>query len=67
MLRLAGYTLLMFALGALLVLAAGAGQARTELAAARHVYEQAGFRRVRGRAHHSFGRDLVAETWRLTL
>jgi GNAT superfamily N-acetyltransferase len=40
---------------------------QSELAAARHVYEQAGFRRVRGRAHHSFGRDLVAETWRLTL
>ena len=36
MLRLTGYTLLMFALGAMLVLAAGAGQARTELAAARH-------------------------------
>jgi GNAT superfamily N-acetyltransferase len=40
---------------------------QSELAAARHLYERAGFRRTRGHAHHSFGRDLVAETWRLTL
>lgn len=40
---------------------------QSELAAARHVYEGAGFRRTRSHAHHSFGRDLVAETWRLTL
>jgi len=40
---------------------------QSELAAARHIYEQAGFRRTRRQAHHSFGRDLVAETWRLTL
>jgi DNA-binding MarR family transcriptional regulator/ribosomal protein S18 acetylase RimI-like enzyme len=40
---------------------------QSELTAARHVYERAGFRRTRGHPHHSFGRDLVAETWRLTL
>jgi DNA-binding MarR family transcriptional regulator/N-acetylglutamate synthase-like GNAT family acetyltransferase len=40
---------------------------QSDLAAARHLYEQAGFRRTRRQAHHSFGRDLVAETWRLTL
>jgi hypothetical protein len=30
------------------------------------IYEQAGFRRTRRQAHHSFRRDLVAETGRLT-
>ena len=41
---------------------------QSELAAARHLYEQAGFQRTRRQAHHSFGReDLVAETWRLKL
>ncbi|MEP6998445.1 MAG: helix-turn-helix domain-containing GNAT family N-acetyltransferase [Betaproteobacteria bacterium] len=40
---------------------------QSELAAARHIYEQAGFQRMRCKPHHSFGRDLVAETWRLTL
>lgn len=40
---------------------------QSELAAARHVYQRAGFHRTRSHAHHSFGRDLVAETWRLTL
>ena len=40
---------------------------QSELAAARHLYEQAGFRCLRRRAHHSFGRDLIAETWRLVL
>ena len=40
---------------------------QSELTAARHVYERAGFRRTRRHPHHSFGRDLVAETWRLTL
>jgi DNA-binding MarR family transcriptional regulator/N-acetylglutamate synthase-like GNAT family acetyltransferase len=40
---------------------------QSELAAARHIYEQAGFRRTRRQAHHSFGRDLVGETWRLML
>ena len=40
---------------------------QSELTAARQLYERAGFRRTRRQAHHSFGRDLVAETWRLTL
>ena len=38
---------------------------QSELSAARHIYERAGFRRTGRRAHRSFGRDLVAETWRL--
>ena len=33
------------------------------LHAARHLYEQAGFRIVREEQHHSFGKDLTAETW----
>jgi DNA-binding MarR family transcriptional regulator/N-acetylglutamate synthase-like GNAT family acetyltransferase len=40
---------------------------QSELAAARHLYEQAGFRCTRRRSHRSFGRDLIAETWRLVL
>jgi hypothetical protein len=34
---------------------------------ARHVYEKAGFRLVHWERHRSFGRDLVGETWELTL
>lgn len=37
------------------------------LAAARHIYKKAGFRLVREAPHHSFGRDLVGETWELKL
>ena len=37
------------------------------LAAARHLYDQAGFRRISRDPHHSFGHDLVAETWELEL
>ena len=37
------------------------------LAAARHVYEQAGFRLVASEPHHSFGHDLVSQTWDLDL
>jgi DNA-binding MarR family transcriptional regulator/N-acetylglutamate synthase-like GNAT family acetyltransferase len=40
---------------------------QSELGAARQIYERAGFRRVREEPHHSFGRDLVAETWELAL
>src|SRR5450755_4259776 len=40
---------------------------QSELLAARHIYEQRGFRRVAEEAHRSFGRDLVAETWALRL
>ncbi|HWU40658.1 MAG TPA: GNAT family N-acetyltransferase, partial [Candidatus Acidoferrum sp.] len=37
------------------------------LHAARHIYEAAGYRLVRQDAHHSFGHDLVGETWELKL
>jgi ribosomal protein S18 acetylase RimI-like enzyme len=37
------------------------------LTAARHLYDQAGFQRMGREPHHSFGHDLVAETWELEL
>ncbi len=37
------------------------------LLAARHIYEKAGFTLVAQEPHHSFGHDLVAETWELAL
>lgn len=40
---------------------------QSELDAARHIYKQAGFRAVRKKRHHSFSKDLVAETWELSL
>lgn len=40
---------------------------QSDLYAARHLYRQAGFRLVHKQPHHSFGQDLVAETWDLDL
>ena len=40
---------------------------QSELDAARHIYKQAGFRVARKKRHHSFSKDLVAETWELCL
>jgi DNA-binding MarR family transcriptional regulator/GNAT superfamily N-acetyltransferase len=37
------------------------------LHAARHIYEKAGFRLVATEPHHSFGHDLVGETWEKAL
>jgi DNA-binding MarR family transcriptional regulator/GNAT superfamily N-acetyltransferase len=37
------------------------------LVAARHIYEAAGFKLILEEAHHSFGHDLVGETWELKL
>jgi DNA-binding MarR family transcriptional regulator/GNAT superfamily N-acetyltransferase len=37
------------------------------LVAARHIYQKAGFKLVAEEAHHSFGHDLVGETWELVL
>jgi DNA-binding MarR family transcriptional regulator/GNAT superfamily N-acetyltransferase len=37
------------------------------LHAARHIYEQVGFALVQSKRHHSFGHDLVGETWELEL
>ena len=37
------------------------------LLAARGIYAAAGYRQVASEAHHSFGHDLVGETWELTL
>lgn len=37
------------------------------LVAARHIYQKAGFKLVAQEEHHSFGHDLVGETWELTL
>src|SRR6267154_4348685 len=37
------------------------------LHAARHIYKEAGFQVVHEEKHHSFGKDLTAETWQLNL
>ena len=40
---------------------------QSELRAARRLYQAAGFRVVRKEKNHSFGKDLVSETWELDL
>jgi DNA-binding MarR family transcriptional regulator/N-acetylglutamate synthase-like GNAT family acetyltransferase len=40
---------------------------QNELDAARHIYKKAGFHVVEKKKHHSFSKDLVAETWELAL
>jgi GNAT superfamily N-acetyltransferase len=37
------------------------------LESARHIYEKEGFRKTGQERHRSFGRDLVGETWELSL
>ena len=37
------------------------------LSAARHIYGKSGFCRVSEEAHHSYGHDLIGETWELRL
>jgi DNA-binding MarR family transcriptional regulator len=39
----------------------------SQLDAARHIYQKAGFRLVKEEPHHSFGHDLVGQNWELTL
>jgi DNA-binding MarR family transcriptional regulator/GNAT superfamily N-acetyltransferase len=40
---------------------------QSDLDAARHIYKKAGFHIVEKKKHHSFGKDLVAEVWELSL
>ena len=40
---------------------------QSNLLAARHLYEAAGFTCISEKPHHQFGKDLVAETWELSL
>jgi DNA-binding MarR family transcriptional regulator/GNAT superfamily N-acetyltransferase len=37
------------------------------LVEARHIYQKSGFTRIAQEAHHSFGHDLIGETWELVL
>ena len=40
---------------------------QSELDVARHVYKKAGFKVIEKNRHHSFSKDLTAETWELVL
>ena len=40
---------------------------QSNLAAARHLYKEFGFKLVRREPHRSFGRELVGEFWQLAL
>jgi len=40
---------------------------QSNLYAARHIYKRSGFQVMREQQHHSFGKDLTAETWELNL
>lgn len=40
---------------------------QSNLVAARHIYKAAGFTCVANEPHHSFGKDLIGETWELAL
>ena len=40
---------------------------QSELHSARHLYEKAGFKRIGHEAHQSWGKDVIGETWQLSL
>jgi DNA-binding MarR family transcriptional regulator/N-acetylglutamate synthase-like GNAT family acetyltransferase len=40
---------------------------QSDLRAARHLYQEAGFQLVEQKPHHSWGRDLISEIWELKL
>jgi hypothetical protein len=46
---------------------ASAAGTQSELAAARGIYQKAGFRLVSKQRHKSFGKSLTGEYWELTL